>query len=377
MTSRKPPAEDSDIIEGVAVERQEDGKASGEKSSGKGAANNRGRRRTARNAASDSKTNTSQQAKTDTPAGDNGPANTTSSNGVSRMPVMLAGFAVAVSLAGLGLQLWRAGPVDSALRTSIDTLAAQLAAAEADAKAAREETAKLQDMLAGMAASLPPGLSNEIAGLAARQDVLEAGLAAVEPTGSGPAGPGGDAALALAQSGMGVAVAMINDSLSGGDPSRWLATLSELRAAGLAVGDLDALRHAMIPMPPTHGALMVEARDLIEPLRRDAAKDGHGGWWSAATGKLSDFVTLRRQGDDASGYGTTTVGAPLLAFERAVMADRLADALAASGDLESGVQALEDWRAAAGRRLSLDDGLAAFSADMAARLARSRAGRAE
>lgn len=353
MTARKPPAEDSDIIEGVAVEKKDKEKSRG-RAAGGGA-----RRRAGRTA---SATGSSASPPVEAPS--------------SRLPLLLAALAVILAAAGLGLQFWWAGTVDSALRAEIDGLASRLVEAEAQGAAASAEAAALKAELATLSTSLPPDLSDEIAGLAARQDAVETGLAAVESAGPAPLTSGGDAMLALANSGMNVAAAMINDSLSGADPSRWLATLSELRAAGLVVGDLDALRAVMSPLPATHEALVAAAHGLIEPLRGRAAEEGHDGWWSAATGRLSDFVTLRRQGDGAASDGAGAANTPLLAFERAVSAGRLADALAASATLTTDLATLVDWQAQARRRLALDEALAAFSADMAARLARAHAGKA-
>ena len=363
MTARKNPAEDSDIIEGVAVEKNDKEKSRG-KAAGGGA-----RRRAGRTAsATESPASPPDEDTGRGPVPDTAPS--------ARMPLILAALAVILAGAGLGLQFWRAGLEDSALRAEIDGLASRLAAAEADGAAASAEAAALKAELSTLSASLPPDLSDEVAGLVARQDAVEAGLAAVGSAGPAPVASGGDAILALAQSGMNVAAAMINDSLSGADPSRWLATLSELRAAGLVVGDLDALRAVMSPLPATHDALVVAAHGLIEPLRGEAVKHGHDGWWSAATGRLSDFVTLRRQGDGAASDGARAANTPLLAFERAVAAGRLADALAASATLTTDLAALADWQAQTRRRLALDDALAAFSADMAARLARAHAGKA-
>ena len=379
MTARKPPAEDSDIIEGTAVERQEDDTASGGTPAG-----GRSRRRTAKKADRGGKAGAAQDQTDAGPQAGAGPS-TGAPAASSPKPMMLAGLALLLGLAGIGLQFWRSGTADNALRAEIDGLAAQLAAVEAEAAMARSEAADLRDVLAGLSDSLPPDLSADLAGLAERQDVLEAGLAAMETAGQAPLASGDDAALALAQSGMSVATAMINDSRSGLDPSRWLATLGELRAAGLTVGDLESLRAAMSPLPPTVERLMADARALIEPLRRETAAGGDDGWWSAATGRLSDFIRLRRQGDAAAQDGAARADTPLLAFERAVMADRLGDALAATADIAADLEAdlgadipaLEAWRLAAGRRLALDDRLAGLSADMATQLARARTGKAE
>ena len=359
MTARKPPAEDSDIIEGVAVEKPDGGKSSAGGT----------RRRSAKKAAAKEPPSSAPEnggaAKPAPGAGD--PA---------RMPLIVASLAVVLALVGLGLQLWRSGTAETALRTEINGLVARLAAAEADAAAARSEATVLKADIAELAASLPPDLSNRIVGLATRQDALESGLAAVESAGPAPLGTGGDASLVLAQSGMNIATAMISDSLSGRDPSRWLATLSELRAAGLVVGDLDALRAVMSPVPATHDALVAEARGLIGSLRSNVAKGGNDSWWTAATGRLSDFVTLRRKGESAAQDGAAAANTPILTFERAVTSGRLVDAFEASAALGSRLAALGTWQAEVRRRLALDDALAAFSADMAARLARANAGKA-
>lgn len=380
MTEPKPPADNSEIIEGVAVEKQNDGKTAG----------GRARRRQAKRAApTDVPTDEPNGTAQEQAAPDAGPAAATATaTGAApsaRMPMMLAiclaGAALVLALASLGFQYWRAGTVENALRAEIESLSAGLEAATADAAAARQETANVQTALADLAASLPrdlpPDLSGDLADLAARQDAIESGLAAIEAARPAPLVAAGDSGRFLAQSGMSIAAAMINDSRVGDDPSRWLATLSELRAAGLMVGDLDALRRAMSPLPPTHDGLIASARDLIDPLRQNASRVGDNGWWSAATGKLADFITLRRQGDPAAADGAARANAPLLAFERAVASGRLAKAVAASALLTTDLAALGDWQAAAKRRLALDDALASLASDMAGRVARAQAERAE
>ena len=66
--------------------------------------------------------------------------------------------------------------------------------------------------------------------------------------------------------------------------------------------------------------------------------------------------------------------APLAAFERALAAGRLAEAVDAGKQIETDMPTLAAWIAAAERRAVLDDMVAGFGAEMAARLA--RAGRA-
>ena len=58
-------------------------------------------------------------------------------------------------------------------------------------------------------------------------------------------------------------------------------------------------------------------------------------------------------------------------FERALAAGRLADAIDAGSQIETDMPVLAAWIAAAERRATLDDMLARFGAEMAARLARA------
>ena len=110
---------------------------------------------------------------------------------------------------------------------------------------------------------------------------------------------------------------------------------------------------------------------MIAELRGVAGDGEDGGWWSAATGRLSGFVTLRRKEDDSTPQEATQDNAPLAAFERALAAGRLADAIDAGRQIETDMPALAAWIAAAERRAALDDLLARFGAEMAARLARA------
>ncbi len=360
MTSRKPPAEDQDIIEGVAVEKQDGAKASGR---------GRPRRRSARKGAPERKPETSPEsasAETTGAAGPRGRNDARAPAATSRMPVVVAGLAL-VAGAAFGLQQWQNGTVEAGLRAKIDDLTARLAVAEQALTDAAAAEASWREEIGGIISGMPIDLKQDLGALAARVTDLESGLSDVKTLRAASAAIG-HPALVLAQSGMSVAAAMIADSLAGANPSRWLPVLSELRAAGLAVGDIEALRIAMSPLPPSRERLVGEAISMIAQLR---GVGGDGGWWSAATGRLSGFVTLRRKEDVSTPQEATQDNTPLAAFERALAAGSLADAIDAGRQIEADMPALAAWIAAAERRAALDDMLAGFSAEMAARLARA------
>lgn len=367
MTSRKSPAEDQDIIEGVAVERQDGGKASGRGGS---------RRRAARKGTPDSKPESSPEPESAQATGDAGPHGGDSARTpavTSRMPLVVAGLALVVAGAAFGLQQWRAGTVETGLRAEIAGLSERLVATEQALSEAAAAEASLREEIGGIVSGMPADLRQDLGELAARLTDLESGLSTVETSRAAPTATG-DPALVLAQSGMSVAAAMIADSLAGADPSRWLPVLSELRAAGLAVGDIEALRIAMSPLPPSRDRLVSEGNAMLADLRGADGDGEDGNWWSAATGRLSGFVTLRRKEDSLAAQDVVPDNAPLAAFERALAAGRLAEAVDAGKQIETGMPALAAWIAAAERRAVLDDMVAGFGAEMAARLA--RAGRA-
>ena len=120
MTSRKPPAEDQDIIEGVAVEKQDGAKASGRGSS---------RRRAARTGAPEAKPE-SASAEATGGAAPRGRNDARAPTATSRMPAVVAGLALVLTAAAFGLQQWQADMVESGHRAEIDGLTARLAAAE-------------------------------------------------------------------------------------------------------------------------------------------------------------------------------------------------------------------------------------------------------
>ena len=368
MTSRKPPAEDQDIIEGVAVEKHD-----GANESGRGGPRRRAARKGAPQAKSETKPGSSPEsayAEATDGAATRGRNDARAPAATSRMLAVVAGLALVVAGAVFGLQQWHAGTVESSLRAEIDDLSARLAAAEQALTDAAAVEALLREEIGGIVSGMPVDLKQDLGALAARVTDLESGLSDIETSRAAPAAIG-NPALVLAQSGMSVAAAMIADNLAGADPSRWLLVLSELRAAGLAIGDIEALRITMSPLPPSRERLVGEAIAMIAELRGVAGDGEDGGWWSATTGRLSGFVTLRRKEDDTTPQEATQVNAPLAAFERALVARRLADAIDAGRQIKTNMPALAAWIAAAERRAALDDMLARFGAEMAARLARA------
>ncbi len=362
MTSRKPPAEDQDIIEGVAVEKQD-----GAKASGRGGP----RRRAARKGAPEPKPESSPESASAEATGAAAPRGRNDARALaatSRMLVVVAGLVLVVAGAAFGLRQWQADTVESRLRAEIDDLTARLASAEQTLTDAAAADASLREEIGRLVSGMPVDLKQDLGELAARVTDLESGLSSIKTSRAAPPAFG-DPALVLAQSGMSVAAAMIADSLAGADPSRWLPVLSELRAAGLAVGDIEALRTAMSPLPLSRERLVGDAIAMITELRGVADGSEDGDWWSAATGTLSGFVTLRRKENVSTLQEATQDIAPLAAFESALAAGRLAEAIDAGRQIEADMPALAAWLVAAERRAALDDMLAGLGAEMAARLA--------
>lgn len=108
------------------------------------------------------------------------------------------------------------------------------------------------------------------------------------------------------------------------------------------------------------------------PALRDAGRDSAADWWSSTTDTLAGFITLRRQ-DQVDDPAVPDTSSPLAGFESAIARGKLDQALQAVADLAIALpdQSTEItvWRVAAEQRLRADDALAAFSAQMVARLA--------
>jgi hypothetical protein len=100
--------------------------------------------------------------------------------------------------------------------------------------------------------------------------------------------------------------------------------------------------------------------------------DSAADWWSSTTDTLAGFITLRRQ-DQVDDPAVPDTSSPLAGFESAIARGKLDQALQAAADLAIALpdQSTEItvWRVAAEQRLRADEALAAFSAQMVARLA--------
>ena len=256
MTSRKPPAEDQDIIEGVAVEKQ-----NGAKASGRGGP----RRRAARKGAPEAKSEAKPQPKPEySPesgsaeatggAAPRGRKDACAPAATSRMQVVFVGLALVVVGAAFGLQQWQADTVESGLRAEIDDLTARLAAAEQALTDAATAKAALREEIGRIVSGMPADLKQDLGELAARVTDLEAGC----PMSRRRAPPRRHWRSGAGSGPVGHERCRCDDrrQLAGADPSRWMPVIGELRVAGLAVGDIEALRIAMSPLPPSREQLV-------------------------------------------------------------------------------------------------------------------------
>ena len=166
MTSRKPPAEDQDIIEGVAVEKQDGAKASGRA---------RPRRRAVREGAPEAKLEPKPESSPESgsaeatgAAAPRGRNDARAPAATSRMPVVVAGLALVVAGAAFGLQQWQAGTVETGLRAEIDDLSTRLATAEQAMTDAAAAEASLREEIGGIVSGMPADLKQDLGELAAR-----------------------------------------------------------------------------------------------------------------------------------------------------------------------------------------------------------------
>ena len=403
MTAKKTSHNDPDIIEGVAVEKPA-------ASTGRGRAAGRGKSRSGTGASKQRSADTSadtsggasgdkaadtsaERATADNAQSDKSPDKSTqkSSDDSSAggalarrhgLPAILGAMAILLALAGIAVQQWMAARQETQLRAEIETLAAQLEAAnEMLANAQTQITAigtnqdGVVSRLAGLEAALPQDPAEALAALSARLDTLAAEMAAL-PVGSDAAQPQFGSGLVesglvesgLAQAGLGAANAMNAANLDGGDPAQWVPVLREVTRAGLDVGDVEAIAALLTPRPAPTAQLLAEGTDLVALIRQH--RDGDSGWWQNTTGRIAGFIRLRRS-DDAPATEETApqTATPPDAFARALRSGGLAAALAASRAINPSPAGLADWQAAAQRRLDLDAALAGLMAQMTAHVA--------
>ena len=375
MTDRKTPAEDSDIIEGVAVDKTGASSGTGRKrrSSGKAPSEKQASRTRGADKAGGSGGGASEPGQqTDSPAA-------RARGGGRSMAALMAAAAILIAGAGVAIQEWRTMARVQAFHAEIAALEGRLEVAETAARSAEDEAARLSGQISGRLAALEAAMPDDpkvaLNDLAAVQDDFGQRLQRLE-TAPAPAAGGVDGSqMALAQSALTVASAMLADSLAGGDAGRWLPVLEELNAAGLDLDNLESFQAALSPPPPSTSQLLASATAMM-PTLRDSVRDRSGGWWSSTADTLAGFVTLRRQ-DQSDTPPSADGGTPLASFADAIAGGRLEDALAASAELAAAMPdqavGLNGWRISAERRLAADAALARFSADMAARLTASGA----
>ena len=123
----------------------------------------------------------------------------------------------------------------------------------------------------------------------------------------------------------------------------------------------------MTPPPPDISDLVTQGEGLAKQLRDGSGVNESDGWWQAATGQLSNFITLRAAGGEPAA-GTTT----LSEFEAALSARDLRSAVMAAKMIEAAdedmMSAWDQWMRDAQRRLVLDDRLVGLTANLLADL---------
>ncbi len=389
MTSRKTPQNDSqqdaDVIEGVAVEKP--------------AAAKKARKKASKSAAKSSQAGSS-QAGSSPPSGsmprdDKAPPKSASADrlaaGRSRSGgVVVTGLAIMALVVAIGhaaLQYQTGAEDRGELQTRIANLEADLASASAMAAASQaqmaETTARLEaekselsSRLDALAASIPADQSADLSDLKAE---FQTRLATLEPAvealtqqmdgGAVMSAPAdiSDTKLVLTRTALSAVAAMTAEMASGGRPERWLETLQPLSKAGLDLGDLDELTKVMIPLPSGSADLVVRGEDLAKRLDNGSGANESDGWWQAATGQLSNFITLRAAGGEPAAGQTT-----LSEFEAALGAGDLRSAVMAAKMIEASDEgmraALDQWMRDAQRRLVLDDRLVGLTANLLADL---------
>ena len=403
MATRKTGADPDDVIEGVAVEKDDI------------PADKAGKKPRA-----DSPRGAGKQRPDQQETGGNSPDSRSSSRGSSGRRLLSRGLFVTLLMGGLIIALAGALYMLQSRNSQQDALQARLVEMEARIAAlttARDEDAVARQPLQDSQQALTlqtETLATQVAALSGRVDLLDglslpdaamrldvmAGrLGALEDQLQIPDNAPGGASVAqsdvalvsdliLAQSGLATLACMLADNAVGGDLQRWLPNLRALESAGLALGDLDALAAAAAVRPPSTMQLLAAGRDLAvsPPARTSQAGDAAGtevsaglddaDWWSSITSGLSAFVRIRDVGGETGGDGET-VPSRLQDFRMALSAGQLARAVEISRSLDAGPQTdqqMDQWRDAAAARLHIDSALTAVTAQLTASLASSMKG---
>ena len=403
MATRKTGADPDDVIEGVAVEKDDI------------PADKAGKKPRA-----DSPRGAGKQRPDQQETGGNSPDSRSSSRGSSGRRLLSRGLFVTLLMGGLIIALAGALYMLQSRNSQQDALQARLVEMEARIAAlttARDEDAVARQPLQDSQQALTlqaETLATQVAALAGRVDLLDglslpdaamrldamAGrLGALEDQLQIPDNAPGGASVAqsdvtlvsdliLAQSGLATLAGMLADNAVGGDLQRWLPNLRALESAGLALGDLDALAAAAAVRPPSTMQLLAAGRDLaVSPAARtlqaddaagmeDSARLDDADWWSSITSGLSAFVRIRDVGGETGGDGEA-VPSRLQDFRMALSAGQLARAVEISRSLDAGPQTdqqMDQWRDAATARLHIDSALTAVTAQLTASLASSMKG---
>jgi hypothetical protein len=417
MATRKTGADPDDVIEGVAVEKDDI------------PADKAGKKPRA-----DSPRGAGKQRPDQQETGGHSPDSRSSSRGSSGRRLLSRGLFVTLLMGGLIIALAGALYMLQSRNSQQDALQARLVEMEARIAAlttARDEDAVARQPLQDSQQALTlqaETLATQVAALAGRVDLLDglslpdaamrldamAGrLGALEDQLQIPDNAPGGASVAqsdvtqsdvvlsdvtlvsdliLAQSGLATLAGMLADNAVGGDLQRWLPNLRALESAGLALGDLDALAAAAAVRPPSTMQLLAAGRDLaVSPAARtlqaddaagmeDSARLDDADWWSSITSGLSAFVRIRdvggKTGGDGDGDGEA-VPSRLQDFRMALSAGQLARAVEISRSLDAGPQTdqqMDQWRDAAAARLHIDSALTAVTAQLTASLASSMKG---
>ena len=403
MATRKTGADPDDVIEGVAVEKDDI------------PADKAGKKPRA-----DSPRGAGKQRPDQQETGGHSPDSRSSSRGSSGRRLLSRGLFVTLLMGGLIIALAGALYMLQSRNSRQDALQARLVEIEARIAAlttARDEDAVARQPLQDSQQALTlqaETLATQVAALAGRVDLLDglslpdaamrldamAGrLGALEDQLQIPDNAPGGASVAqsdvtmvfdliLAQSGLATLAGMLADNAVGGDLQRWLPNLRALESAGLALGDLDALAAAAAVRPPSTMQLLAAGSDLAvsPPARTSQAGDAAGtedsaglddaNWWSSITSGLSAFVRIRDVGGETGGDGET-VPSRLQDFRMALSAGQLARAVEISRSLDAGPQTdqqMDQWRDAATARLHIDSALTAVTAQLTVSLASSMKG---
>ena len=427
MATRKTAADPDDVIEGVAVEKEDQ------------QADKAGKKTRSGGARGTSKQGTGAQAPGSHSSESNSPENSSSGRKLSGrwFSVTLLVGVLIIALAGALYMLQSRNSQQDILQARLSDIEAQIAAQgmdlstqlatematemAAEMAAARDEDAAarrpLQDnqqtLMAQVAAltgrvdqldeQVSPDFAMRLDAMADRLAALENNLETANNTAANASASLSDidrvSDLILAQTGLATLAGMLADNSAGGDLQRWLPNLRALESAGLALGNLDALAAAAAARPPSTMQLLAAGRDLAVTLTANTSPPGDAGktqdsgaikdpgatdetgWWSSITSDLSSFVRIRdvdsvsgaASGSESSGDGNTEP-TPLQNFRMAVAAGQLAEAVAVSHSLDASLQTgpqMDQWRDAAAARLHIDGALTNLAVQLTASLANS------